>query len=69
MKLISFPELKTAKGIAYSRRRINQLTALGAFPKPIKLNPGQQGHIAWIEAEVDTHLERLAAQRDGTAAE
>jgi predicted DNA-binding transcriptional regulator AlpA len=63
MKLLSFNELKTEKGVRYSRRRLNQLTALGTFPKPIKLNPGPQGHIAWIESEVDAHLERLAAAR------
>jgi predicted DNA-binding transcriptional regulator AlpA len=67
MKLISFSELKTAKGISYSRRRIRQLTELGAFPRPLKMSAGPQGHIAWIESEVDAHLERLAAARDQAA--
>jgi integrase len=40
---------------------------LGLFPKPLKLTPGQQGRIAWIEQEIDERLERLAAQRHQTA--
>jgi predicted DNA-binding transcriptional regulator AlpA len=63
MKLLTYRELKVSKGIPLSQRRIDQLAAAGKFPKPIKLSPGQQGHKAWIETEIDAHLEHLAAAR------
>jgi predicted DNA-binding transcriptional regulator AlpA len=69
VKLLTIKELKDKKGIPDGRRNLERKAKLGWFPKPIKLSPGPQGHIAWIESEIDEHLGRLAAQRDGTAAE
>jgi predicted DNA-binding transcriptional regulator AlpA len=63
MMLITYPELKPKKGIPDSRRNIDLKEAAGRFPKRIKLSPGKQGHVAWIEDEIDEHLERLAAAR------
>jgi predicted DNA-binding transcriptional regulator AlpA len=68
MKLLSFPELKTKFGIPYTRRHINVLEAAGRFPKAVKLSPGQQGHVAWVEAEIAEHVARLAAQRGQASA-
>jgi predicted DNA-binding transcriptional regulator AlpA len=67
VRLLTFTELKPSKGIPDTRRNLERKAKLGLFPKPLKLTPGQQGRIAWIEQEIDEHLERLAAQRHQTA--
>ena len=63
MRLLSFPELKSAKGIPYSRAHTHRLIKAGRFPKPLKMG-GPQGRNSWLEAEVDQYLERLIAERD-----
>ncbi len=67
MRLLNYPALRAKKGITQSKRQIDYLEKQGRFPKAIKLSPGMQGHKAWIESEIDAHLERLAAQRDQAA--
>jgi predicted DNA-binding transcriptional regulator AlpA len=62
-KLLIFPELKTRKGIAYSRQYVNELIRRGVFPKSVK-TPGS-GHINfWLEAEIDAYIDRMIEARD-----
>jgi prophage regulatory protein len=58
MKLLSFSELKTVKGIPYSKSQIYRLIRAGKFPAPIRLGPNRVSFIeeqtdAWIEAKVE----------------
>jgi prophage regulatory protein len=65
VKVLSFPQLESAKGIRYSRRHVRRLELANEFPKSIALSPST---IGWIEAEVDAWLADKVAQRDdGTA--
>jgi predicted DNA-binding transcriptional regulator AlpA len=57
MRLLTFPELKTVKGIPYSRQHVNRLVKLGRFPRPFKPNGGPTGINAWDEAVIDQYQE------------
>lgn len=59
--LIIFSELKPKKGIPYCRDHLRRLWKEGKFPKPVDVGPGR---LAWIESEVDAHIEAIVAKRD-----
>ena len=59
------PELKTVKGISYSKAHLHRLISAGKFPRPIKLGENRN---AWIESEIDAHIEDKIAERDAEAA-
>lgn len=61
MKVLSFKELKPAKGVPYSRVHVGRLERVGMFPRQIRLGGNA---VAWIEDEVDRWLEERAAARD-----
>jgi predicted DNA-binding transcriptional regulator AlpA len=64
-RLLSFHELKTLKGIKFSRVWLNKLIKRKKFPRPV--TPGAGGAFsskAWFEDEVDAWLNDLAAARD-----
>ena len=61
MRLLSMPELRTLKGISYSKAHIHRLIGAGKFPRPIKLGENRN---AWIETEIDAHIEAKIAERD-----
>ena len=67
-RLLSFPELKTEKGIRFTRQHIDRLEKLGKFPMHVKLGVGANGANAWLEQEIDAHIDALAAARDEQAA-
>jgi prophage regulatory protein len=61
MRLLSMPELRSEKGVSYSRPHLFRLIKTGAFPRPIKLGENRN---AWLEAEVDAWIEaRVALSR------
>ena len=61
-RLLTFPQLRSLKGIAFSRQHINELVRAGTFPKAVK-SPG--GHVNfWVESEVDAYILRLVEARD-----
>jgi prophage regulatory protein len=68
MKLLSFPELKTEKGIRFSRQWLAKLVKAGQFPAPVKLGEATNGY---VEAEVDAWIADRINARDagGVAAE
>jgi prophage regulatory protein len=48
------------RGITYTRQHLYRLEAAGKFPKRVKL--GDRA-IAWVESEIDEHLEKIVAER------
>jgi predicted DNA-binding transcriptional regulator AlpA len=60
VKFLTFDELKSVKGIPYTRRHIRNLTITGEFPEPVTLG---EGRIAWVEAEIDDWQEKKASAR------
>ena len=59
-KLLTFPELKSVKGIPFTRRHIDRMEGNGDFP--VRVAVGQR-HVAWVESEIDEHVARLMAAR------
>lgn len=64
MRLLSFGELKSEKGIRFSRQHVHRLIRAGRFPPPIKPSGMAGGANAWPEDEIDRHLEACRAARD-----
>lgn len=65
MKLLTYPELRSQKGIVYQRDHLRRKCKAGEFPQPVALSPRR---IGWVESEVDGWLAALAAKRDQVAA-
>lgn len=59
-KIIRLTQVRNRTGKATST--IYDQMQKGLFPKPVKLGPRAVG---WVEDEVDAHVERLIASRDG----
>jgi prophage regulatory protein len=53
VRLLTFPELESRKGITYSRQYVDRLEARGQFPQRVQTGPNS---IAWIEREVDAWI-------------
>jgi prophage regulatory protein len=64
LHLLSFPELRSKKGICYSREHVRRLVHARRFPRPIKLGDARNGRVAWSEQEVDDWLAARFAERD-----
>jgi predicted DNA-binding transcriptional regulator AlpA len=62
-RLLIFRQLKSEKGITFSRQYINELTRRSIFPKPVK-TPGGGAINFWIEAEIDGYIEQMRLARD-----
>jgi predicted DNA-binding transcriptional regulator AlpA len=60
VRFLSYDELKSEKGIRYSRRHLRDLCRDGKFPRPVKVS---EARIAWIEAEVDEWQTQKVAAR------
>jgi prophage regulatory protein len=60
-KLLSFTELTTTRGIAFSRRHLKRLEDERKFPKRVVLG---ENRIGWVVAEVDEWLATRLAERD-----
>ena len=60
MKFLTFAQLKTEKGVPYTRRHLRDLCKEGKFPKPVELS---EARIAWLEHEVDEWLAAKVAAR------
>jgi predicted DNA-binding transcriptional regulator AlpA len=59
-KLIQFAELKSVKGIPFTRRHIARLEDNGEFPVRVKIG---RHRIGWVESEIDIHVAELMAAR------
>jgi len=65
MKLLSYDDLKSRKGISYSLIQLWRLEKTGKFPKRIALSVNRFG---WLESEIDSWLKSKVAERDCRAA-
>jgi prophage regulatory protein len=61
LRLLTFPELRSKKGIPYTRQHLSRLEKAGLFPRRVQLSASR---VAWIEDEVDARIEALAAERE-----
>ena len=59
-KLVTYEELKPAKGIQYSRMQIARLMKAGRFPQKVQISSAR---IGWIEREVDEWIASKADAR------
>jgi prophage regulatory protein len=60
LRILRLPAVRAKTG--YSQSTIYEMMGQGEFPRPIALGPRARG---WVECEIDAHLERKIAQRDG----
>lgn len=60
-KLLSKRQVK--EKVTYSFAHIDRLERAGKFPKRIQLG---QRRVAWLEEEIDAHIDALLSQRPST---
>jgi prophage regulatory protein len=65
MRLLGITDLKSVKGVPYSRPHLYRLIAAHKFPKPVRLG---ENRVAFIESEIDEWLEARIRERDQEAA-
>lgn len=65
MRLIPMSDLRSEKGIPYSRAHIYRLIEAGSFVKPIRCGGNR---IAFLESEIDGWIAGKVAERDEVAA-
>jgi predicted DNA-binding transcriptional regulator AlpA len=63
LRLLSFKDLKSVKGIPYSRSEIRRKEKAGTFPMHVTLGDGNGACIAWPESEVDDYIRARMAAR------
>lgn len=59
--LLSPNELRTRKGILYSRSQLHRKIKAGTFPQPIKLGENRN---AWVEDEIDRWINSRIVERN-----
>ena len=55
-RLLTYTQLKTLKGISFSRQHIDRLEKDGKFPHRFQLSPGKSARKFWWEHEIDKWL-------------
>jgi prophage regulatory protein len=60
-RLLSYPQLKTEKGIVWSRQWLWTQIAAGNFPKPVCVGAMTRG---FVESEIDDWIAARIAERD-----
>ena len=65
MRILSFDELRTLKGVPYSKVHLWRLEREGKFPKRVPLGASRHG---WLESEIDDWLLERMASRNVRAA-
>ena len=64
-RLLGYDDLRDLKGIKYSKSQLFRLIKSGKFPRPVA---GAGKSNAWLETEIDDHIESLVSARDHAAA-
>jgi prophage regulatory protein len=65
MKLLSFDQLRSEKGISYSKVHLWRLEKTDKFPKRVPLGASRHG---WVDSEIDDWLlERMASRKSEAA--
>jgi prophage regulatory protein len=65
MKILNYDDLKTLKGIPYSKVHLWRLERGGKFPKRVPLGQSRHG---WLDSEIDEWITSRMAKRDGMEA-
>ena len=65
MRLIAYDELKSLKGVKYSKVQLWRLERDGRFPKRVSVGPQRY---AWLESELDDWIQSRIRVRDEAAA-
>jgi prophage regulatory protein len=60
VRIVRFPELKSAYGIPYTRMHIDRLEKAKQFPMRVRLGPGCVG---WVADEVANWIAERVARR------
>jgi prophage regulatory protein len=61
MKILSYPDLRTEKGIRFSRQWIAKLVKARQFPAPVKIGLATNG---FVESEIDAWIADRIHARD-----
>ena len=61
MKILNYDDLKTLKGIPYSKVHLWRLERHGKFPKRVPLGQSRHG---WLDSEIDEWITSRMAKRD-----
>jgi predicted DNA-binding transcriptional regulator AlpA len=64
IRILTVDDLKSQKGVSFSRSWLWKLEQKGQWPKRVRLSAKRYG---WVEAEVDAHLRKLADVRGSVA--
>jgi prophage regulatory protein len=64
MRVLSYDELRTEKGIRFSQQWIRKLVKEDRFPAPVSLGEATRG---FIETEVDNWIAERIRERDAAA--
>jgi prophage regulatory protein len=65
MRILSYADLRTQKGIRWSRQHIHNLVKQGKFPKPLDMGPQTVG---FVEDEIDAFIASRIRERNEAAA-
>lgn len=60
MRLLNITELRTAKGIDFSKPQLYRMIAEGRFPRQL---PISEKRVAWLESEIDAWIRERADAR------
>ena len=64
-RFLRFPELKSEKGIPFTRPHVDRLEKAGDFPQRVQLGVHT---VAWVESEIDAYVDAKLADRKSVAA-
>ena len=65
MRILSFDDLRSEKGIPYSKVHLWRLERHGKFPKRVQLGQSRHG---WLDSEIDDWITARMAERNGKEA-
>lgn len=65
IRLIPYEALKSTKSIPYSKPHLWRLEKAGKFPRRVHISAGRY---AYVESEIDAHIEKKIAERDARGA-
>jgi prophage regulatory protein len=63
MKILSYADLRSERGIQFSKVHLWRLERAGKFPKRVSLGKARHG---WLETEIDEWIVARLAERDGS---
>jgi prophage regulatory protein len=65
MRILTYEDLRDAKGVPYSKAHLWRLERAGRFPKRVPIGAARHG---WIDQEIDDWIQARAAEREPVVA-